>query len=159
MKHSLTLILTMLCSIGLLHAKDYAFIDQLPKKLAQAMLQSQPGWDSGVTSEMNEATSQYNEALVAIIKDLANQYYPKDTFDKAALNDYLKSLYTVRRFKQIAANPSGEDHGTAASLDVPTEVSTDLENTISDMVQAITTDDPKFNYAKWKKHWERTQRQ
>ena len=154
----LILPLAHLCCVTILYAKDYTLIEQLPKGLAAAKTQSHKGWDSGVTSEMNQATYDYNNALVAIIKDLVSTYYPKEFLTEEEIDGYLKALYDMHRFKESAANPSGESRGTAASLEVPSEVSGDLENTISDMVEAIAKDDPKFDYKGWKKRWQQAQK-
>ncbi|HJX24768.1 MAG TPA: hypothetical protein VJ252_01320 [Chthoniobacterales bacterium] len=154
----LILLLAQLCCVAVLCAKDYKLIEQLPKKLADAKTQGHKGWDSGVTSAMKEATYDYNNALVAIIKDLVSTYYPKEFLTEEEIDGYLKALYDMHRFKESAANPSGESQGTAASLEVPSVVSGDLENTISDMVEAIATDDPKFDYKGWKKRWQQAQK-
>ena len=154
----LILLLAQLCCVTVLCAKDYTLIEQLPKKLAEAKTRGHKGWDSGVTSTMKEATYDYNNALVAIIKDLVSTYYPKEFLTEEEIDGYLKALYDMHRFKESAANPSGESQGTAASLEVPSDVSGDLENTISDMVEAIVTDDPKFDFKGWKKRWQQAQK-
>jgi hypothetical protein len=154
----LILLLAQFCGVAVLSAKNYTLIEQLPKRLADAKMQSRKGWDSGVTSTMKEATYDYNNALVANIKDLVRTYYPKEFLTEEEIDGYLKALYDMHRFKESAANPSGESHGTAASLDVPSIVSGDLENTISDMVKAIVSDDPKFDFKGWKKKWQQAQK-
>jgi hypothetical protein len=154
----LILLLAQLCGVAVLCAKDYTLIEQLPKRLADAKIQSRKGWDSGVTSTMKEATYDYNNALVANIKDLVRTYYPKEFLTEEEIDGYLKALYDMHRFKQSAANPTGESQGTAASLEVPADVSKDLENTISDMVKAIVADDPKFDFKGWKKRWQQAQK-
>ena len=154
----LILLLTQLCCVAMLCAKDYKLIEQLPKRLAEAKTKSHKGWDSGVTSEIKQATYDYNNALVVIIKDLVSTYYPKEFLTEEEIDGYLKALYDMHRFKQSAANPTGESQGTEASLEVPANVSGDLENTISDMVEAIVTDDPKFDFKGWKKRWQQAQK-
>ncbi len=152
--HILTLLLVQLCCATMVRAKDYPLIEKLPERLADAETQGHKGWDSGVTAVMKKATYRFNDALTAMIKDLVSAYYPKGFVSKEEIDGYLKALYTMRRFKQNAANPAGEFQGTAASLEVPADVSGDLENTISDMVNAIVTEDPKFDYKGWKKRWQ-----
>jgi hypothetical protein len=137
-----------------LHAKDYSLIEKLPQRITEAKTQAHKGWDSGVTPVMQEATYHYNDALVAIIKDMAHTFYPKGFLTEKEINAYLAALYTMHRFKQNAANPTGEFQGTVSYLEAPANVGADLEDVISDMVQAIVTDDPKFDYTRWKKKWE-----
>ena len=142
-----------------LQAKDYSLIKQLPHRLSDAQKQGHKGWDSGNTGTMREATYRYNDALVAMIKDMVKTYYPRGFLPADQIDGYLKALYTIHRFKQNAENPTGEFQGTMSYLDVPAAVSEDLENTISDMIQAIVTDDPVFDYKQWKKSWQQARRQ
>jgi hypothetical protein len=155
MKRSpLFLALALLICLTPLHGKDYQLIEQLPKKLAQAQAEGHKGWDTGNTLAMKEATHRYNDTLTSLIKELASAYYPKKFITKEEIDGYLKALYTIHRFKQNATNPTGEFQGTVASLEVPSSVSDDLENTISGMVEAIVVDDPKFDFEGWKKKWQ-----
>jgi len=104
---------------------------------------------------MIDATKHYNDILIVMINELVKTYYPKGTLEKEEINDYLKALYTIHGFKQSAKNPSGEFQGTITYLDVPSGVSEDLENTISEMVEAVTTDDSAFDFKKWKTSWDK----
>jgi hypothetical protein len=146
-------LLAALLFAPLLSAKDFKLINSLPQRLTEAKAAAQKGWDSGVTATMKNATYQYNNALGKMITDLIQTYYPKDFVPKEDIQNYLKALYTIHRFKQDAANPSGESQGTMAGLDVLSEVSTELEQTVADMVEAILTDDPNL-LQKWQKKWE-----
>jgi len=139
-----------------LHAADYTLINQLPQRVAAAKAASQKDLDSGTTARMVNATYTYNNALAAMIKELGVGYYAGDAFTAEDVDEYLKALYVVGHFRQDAGNPSGESQGTISQLDVPSEVSTELETRIAEMVEAIAgEEDAKFNYAAWKKKWEK----
>lgn len=134
-------------------AKDYAVINALPKRVTAALVAGHKGWDTGSTGAMLEATYQYNEALLGMINDLAKAYYPKDLVPPKDPEEYLKALYTVRRFRHTVS-PTEEDEGSLGRLAVPSEVTDDLHATITKMVQAITSSDSSFRYDKWKKQWD-----
>jgi len=148
----LALVFLMGASVAL-HAMDYSLIEKLPGKVAAAKAQSAKGWDSGITADMKEASYQYNKALVVLMKDLSAAYYEPDVLPPGAIDDYLKALYTTRRFVQNVTNPKNESLGTIAGLDVLGEVTSDLEKSLTDMVEAIVADDPKFKAADWRKKW------
>ncbi|CAN5445152.1 hypothetical protein BH09VER1_BH09VER1_54360 [soil metagenome] len=153
MPRPILLCLLLVFGCATTHAADFTLLNQLPGKVTAARAQSQPGWDTGNTSAMKEATYQYNNALASLINALASTYYPKDFLPPTDTADYLKALYSVRRFQQAIDNPSGESQGTLSYLDVPSAVSTDLEDTIARMVQAIAAQYPAFKYSDWQKKW------
>ncbi len=153
------LLLLALCSAATLHAKDYSLIKQLPHRLSDAQKQGHKGWDSGNTGTMREATYRYNDTLAVMMKDVVKTYYPRRFLPADQIDEYLKALYTVHRFKRNAGNPTGEFQGTMTYLDVPAAVAEDLVNIISDMVQAIVADNPDFDYKQWRKSWQQARRQ
>jgi hypothetical protein len=154
MKRFLAIVLLLqLFAATALHGKDYTVIERLPQKLSEAKKEGHKGWDSGITPKMKEATSRYNDTLLAMIKTLVSVYYAKGYIAEAEIDGYLKGLYTVHGFRQDAVNPTGESQGTMAALGVLSGVSGDLESTVEDMVQSIVADDPKFDYKAWKQRW------
>jgi hypothetical protein len=159
MARHISLLFIALCCVTTLHAKDYTIIRKLPQKLLEAQKQAHRGWDSGNPETMSAATYHYNDTLVAMIKDLVKTYYPKGLLPTAQINGYFRALYTIHRFKQNAENPTGEFKGTMTNLDAPAAVSEDLENTVSDMVQAIVADDSAFDLKQWKKSWQQARSQ
>jgi hypothetical protein len=149
----------LLCCATLLHAKDkdLKLIKQLPQRLTEARVKAHKGWDTGVTATMKNASYQYNEVLAAMISDLIKTYYPKDQIPQENITDYLKALYTIHHFKQDTGNPSGESQGTMAGLEVISEVSTELEQTVADMVGAIVSEETDFDLKGWQKKWKKAQ--
>ena len=105
---------------------------------------------------MKEASYRYNDELVGIIRDLVKKYYRNGWISGEEIDAYAKGLYNVRHFEKIILNPSGEFQGTASALEVPGEVGGALETTICNMVETIAARDPKFDFKKWKKQWERS---
>jgi hypothetical protein len=150
-------ILMILFGSTALHATDFTLINALPKRIAAARAKSQPGWDSGVTSQMRKASSDYVNAMKGIITDLAKTYYPEGYLTKEALEEYYTALLAVARFKQNAGNVSGEPQGTISALDILDSVSTDLGEMIATMVEAIAADDDKFDLEKWQTRCEKAQ--
>ncbi len=149
--------LLLLCQIfcaGTLAAKDYGLIQQLPTKIAKVRIETRKGQTSGVTATMKNATYDYNNAMVAMIKDLLGAYFPKDYLSDESIDNYLKALYTMRHFRHDATDPNGENGGTMGGLEVTADVSGDLEEMVTDMVQAIVKGDAKFNFKAWKRKWD-----
>lgn len=158
MKWKLLIILCVqLCCDALVCAADYSLIDNLPGKLAAAKIEGHKGWDTGNTDNMIDATYKYNDALADLLKNLSAAYHTSDP--KAAdVGDYVKSLYALHRAKQEKEGPSGQFRGSMPELDVPADVSDDLEKKIADLVQKITAGDSKFNYKEWKQKWDKAGR-
>jgi hypothetical protein len=150
-------ILTAVLGTSALQATDFTLINALPKRVAAARAKSQAGWDSGVTSQMRKASSDYVTALKGIITDLGKTYYPEGHLTKEALEEYVTALFVAARFKQTVGNVSGEPLGTIAALDIMDSVSTDLGEMVASMVESIAADDDKFDLEKWRKRWDKAQ--
>jgi hypothetical protein len=140
-----------------LQATDFTLINALPKRIAAARAKSQAGWDSGVTSQMRKASSDYVTALKGIIMELGKTYYPEGYLTKEALEEYVTALFAAARFKQTVGKVSGEPLGTIAALDIMDSVSTDLGEMVASMVKSIAADDDKIDLEKWQKRWDKAQ--
>jgi hypothetical protein len=151
------LLVAAVLGASVVHAADLTLIQSLPKRLAAARMKSEKGWDSGVTSQMRKASSDYANVMKGMILELAKTYYPEEYITKETLEEYVTALYAVARFRQNAQNVSGEALGTNAALEVLDSVSTDLAAMISSMVQAVTSDEEKFDFAKWEARWSQAQ--
>ncbi len=136
-----------------LHAVDLTLVQSLPKRLTAARVKSEKGWDSGLNAQMRKASSDYTNAMKAMIVELAAAYYPDEHITRQSLEEYATALLVVARFRQNAQNVSGEPLGTNATLEVLDSVSTDLAAMISSMVQSVTADEEKFDLQKWEKRW------
>lgn len=140
-------------SIATACGKDYALINALPKRVTVALIEGHKGWDTGATGKMVTATNKYNDTLLEMITDLVKTYYPEELVSKKDTSEYLTALYTVRSFSQ-KVSPTEADEGSLGRLNVPSEVTDDLQATITKMVQSITAEDSSFSYAKWQKQWD-----
>lgn len=139
---------------GLLRATDFSLINQLPAKVASAREKSAKGWDTGVTSKMREASYDYNNILVELMNSLAVTYYKPEVLSPLAIDDFVKALYTTRRFQQNVTNPNDESLGSVAGLEILDGATEDLQKTLLDMVEAVVGDDPAFDAADWRKKWD-----
>jgi hypothetical protein len=155
--HTVVCIALLILGASTVHAVDLTLIQSLPKRIAAARVKSEKGWDSGVTTQMRKASSDYANAMKAMILELAATNYPEDYITKDSLEEYVTALFAVARFRQNAQNVSGEPQGTNATLELLDSVSTDLAAMIDSMVQAITADEEKFDLQKWEKRWAEAQ--
>lgn len=133
---------------------DGAVIFELPAKLAAARKQASKGWESGVTSEMVEASAAYNAALCGMITELGNTYYAKPP-TKAQVAAFQKALADAEIFGQMADNPRGEPEGTIKRVELASAVSAGLGDMIVRMVQALLQDDSRYSFAEWKESWDK----
>lgn len=149
-----TIILIFLCYLpGHTQAKDLKRIVELPNRLKVMQIEGHKKWDTGVTTEMIEGTSEYNIKLVTIIKELIAAYYKKGFIPTASVDEFVKSLTSANRFRQQARNPTGEWQGTISLLDIPSSLTVDLKTTIVEMAKSITEDDSSFDFPAWEKSW------
>lgn len=133
---------------------DYSLLEKLPDREIAAKKTAHTGWDSGVTSKMLDATTGYTEALTGMVADLAATYYGKAKVTKEEVASYVKTLKAAADFRHRLDNPTNEDRGSMDALEAPSVVSSDLEDTIDQMVQAVTDGDEHFDYEKWEKRWD-----
>lgn len=132
---------------------DFSLLQKLPEREVAAKKTAHQGWDSGNTTKMLDATSVYNDALTGMITDLAAAYYGKAKITKEDVAAYVKTLKAAAEFRHKLDNPTNEDRGTEDRLEAPASVSSDLEETVAQMVQAVTDDNEKFDYPGWEKKW------
>lgn len=131
---------------------DGQLIFALPARLEAARKASQEGWDSGVTLEMREATTKYNEALKGMILDLSRTYYAEPA-GQEEIDEYAAALATVGQFERSAANPRNDMQGSIVPVEAGLSVSDQLEKTISKMVEALIGEDTHYSLGDWQKQW------
>lgn len=130
------------------------YINTLPHQRRAAYAQAQIGWDSGVTAEMMNASYGLIHGLQTYLVGLA-QYYPKLHFDGAPPDEFFATM-TQARFTWHRAHlePDGVGHhGTVVGPLAAGAVTRDLERMVLDMVNSLTSDEPDFNFAAWKRDW------
>ncbi len=146
-------IIFILLSITVSRAKDYTLIEQLPERLSTAVKASAKLSASGNTPDLQDAYYHSNDALIAMIKDMAKTYYSPKSFSNDEIAKYLSALYAIHHFRQDMMNPTGEFLGTLSRVDIPADVMVELVDTVPAMVKAITAEDATFDYAAWNKKW------
>jgi len=155
MRSSALTIVTAVCGIATIQAADFTLIEALPQRVTAARAKAQKGWDSGVTSQMRKASSDYANALKSIIAELGKAYYPEGHLTKEALEEYVTALYAVARFEKDAENLTGEAQGTIAPLEIQDQVCTDLAEMIASMVETVAEQEESgFNLKRWQKKWQ-----
>ena len=137
---------------------DFALIQKLPERETAAKKTAHEGWDSNVRTKMLAATDAYNDALTGMVTDLAAAYYGKAKVTKEDVAAYVKTLRAAAEFRHRLDNPTDEPVDTLDVLEAPSVVSNDLEDTIEQMVGAVSGDGEKFDYAAWEKRWEEARR-
>ena len=133
---------------------NFALIEKLPEREVAAKKTAHEGWDSGVRPKMLAASDAYNDALAGMATDLAAAYYGKAKVTKEAMAAYVKTLKSAAEFRHRLDNPSNDPVDSLDALEAPSVVSNDLEETIEQMVEAVSSDDEKFDYPGWEKRWE-----
>ena len=147
-----------MCAYGLPAQNDdkpnFALVEKLPEREIAAKKTAHDGWDSNVRPKMLAATDAYNDALTGMVTDLVTTYYGKARVTKEDVAAYVKSLKSAAEFRHRLDNPSNDPVDTLDALEAPSVVSNDLEDTIEQMVEAVSSDDEKFDYPGWEKRWE-----
>ena len=133
---------------------DFALIQKLPEREIAAKKTAHEGWDSGARTKMLAATDAYNDALTGMVTDLAAAYYGKAKVTKEEVAAYVKTLRAAAEFRHRLDNPTNELPDAMDALEAPSVVSNDLEDTVEQMVGAVSGDDEKFDYPAWEKRWE-----
>lgn len=133
---------------------DTGPILELPAKLAAARKKAQVGWDSGITTDMVEATEGYNAALRGMIMELGKNYYTTPP-TKSQVAELERSFAVQEVFGQLADNPRGEALGSIVRVELASAISDGLGKTVVRMVQALLEDDPKHPFDKWKDEWDK----
>ena len=132
---------------------DFALINKLPERETAAKKAAHTGWDTNAPARMLAATGGYNDALTAMISDLATTYYGKAKVTKEDVSAYVKTLKSAAEFRHRLDNPTNEPLDSLDTLEVPSVVSNDLEDTVEQMVEAVTGESEHFDYAAWEKRW------
>jgi hypothetical protein len=134
-------------------ADDFHIIKALPERMTAMKKEFHSKADTGVTSNMVEATDQLNDQIKGMLRDLVKAYYKNKPVALKALDKYFDDIERVARDEQVLDNPTGEDEGTIARLYVPGRITEDLTDKIGEMVEAILPPDSDFDFDAWKQHW------
>jgi hypothetical protein len=137
-------------------SKDLTLIRKLPERMAAMNKEGHKKWDTGVTFTMLEGTSEFNEGLIGILKELIRHHAEHSFIQESEVDAYVKTLVSKLEFEAKLGNPSGEDRGTLAGFEVPAGLSVELRNAIVILVRAIVENEESFDFNGWHKEWEKS---
>lgn len=133
------------------------YVCTLPELRRRAYAAARPGWDSGVTAEMINASNSVVEVLEDILVSLAT-YYPVGHFDRENPRDYFSELIASRfRWHRYHIETAGKGRGgTIVGPMVAGAVIGNLEEMVADMVTSLTLDweaPVDLTLERWKDDW------
>lgn len=140
------------------HAKlkkpSLAYINSLPAFKSALLQQGKSKRDSGITSEMVQASYDYIDSLTGILVTLAN-YYSPEQFGDQSLEEFFSEIIASRfRWHYTVNEPYGPGTGgTIVRILCAGGVAFDVEKMIEDMIFALVGYDDDFDYGSWKKRW------
>lgn len=131
-----------------------AYINSLPAFKSALLQQGKPKRDSGITSEMVQASYDYIDSLTGILMMLTN-YYSPEQFDDQSPEEFFSEIIASRfRWHYAVAEPHGPGTGgTIVRILCVGSVAFDVEKMIEDMVDALVGWDNDFDWNDWKKCW------
>ena len=132
-----------------------AYINSLPTLKAALISQAQPRWDTGVTSEMVQASYDYIDSLTGILVILAGNY-ASDQFGNQTSTEYFSDVVSSRfRWHRTIAEPEGPGSGgTIVNLMVCSGVTSDVEKMVEDVVSSLVGLDDEFDWVNWPRRWQ-----
>ena len=130
------------------------FVNTLPDQRRAAYGEAQKGWDSGITSNMMNASYSLIHNLQGYLVGLAS-FYPRGHFGPSGADEYFHEI-TRSRFdwhrKHLEADGPGSG-GTIIGPIASGNVIDDLENMVIEMVRSLTQHDNDFNLTGWLARW------
>ncbi len=136
------------------YPSHYRFIKSLPKLRAVVQENAQQGWDTGVTSEMRDASYDVIDFLQFAWLRLA-QFYPDKHWGTSTAEEYIRS-YIQDRFSfhwskhELGGPGTG---GTIVGVLTGGDVIDDLEALVADIVTALLGYNEDFDLDQWRKDW------
>ncbi len=135
------------------------YIKSLPAFKIALHKQMQPVFDTGITTKMIHAESDYIESLTGILVTLAKYYSPKQFGDQTPQEFISEVIESRFRWHNAVVEPLGPmTGGKIAQLTATAGVTGDVEKMIEEMVFHLYFDDileDNFNYNEWLKAWDK----
>ena len=137
------------------YPSHYRFIRSLPKLRIVVQENAQEGWDTGVTSDMREASYDVIDFLEYAWLRLA-QFYPDKHWDGKTAEEYIRSYIQDRfSFHWSKHEPDGPGTGgTIVGVLTGSDVIDDLEGLVGDTVTALLGYNEDFDLDQWRKEWD-----
>lgn len=136
------------------YPSHYRFIKSLPKLKAVVLENAGEGWDTGVTSEMRDASYDVTAFLEYAWLRIA-EFYPDRHWGGQSARDYIQTYIQGRyAFHWSKHEPGGPGTGgTIVGILTGNDVIKDLESLISDTVGALLGYNDDFDFVTWKREW------
>ena len=142
---------------------QYALLWALPAQEAQAKRRFHRLADSGNTADMRNASAAYTEELVAMVVRVAGRCYPPGHFGPQGIRPRLEALLDAQGklgydILDVTGNPF--DIGQDSILGLDGESSTQVEDVLKDMVEAISEPGaagPGFDDIRWLAAWNKAE--
>ena len=135
------------------NARD-SYIASLPASLASAYAIAQPRWDTGVTSEMIEATIGVIDVVIQLLVHLGERF-PTNHFEGKSAAQYFSEYTSARyRWHRLLIEPEGV--GTGGTIVGPLTalaVLKSLEQSVEDMVSAQASPEDGIDHPRWLAAW------
>jgi hypothetical protein len=137
------------------YPSHYRFVKALPRLKAIVLENAREGWDTGVTSEMRDASYDVTAFLEYAWLRIA-EFYPDRHWSGQSAQDYIQSYIQGRyAFHWSKHEPGGPGTGgTIVGILTGSDVITDLETLISDTVSALLGYNDDFDFLTWKREWD-----
>jgi len=133
-----------------------AYIEHLPELLKAAFARARPRWDTGVTAEVRNATSEVIDILYRVLVYLADWYPPEHFGERAAevyFSEFIANRYAWHRALNTPDKPGSG--GTIAGVLAGGGALDDVLTAIADMVAAQARGE--FDFKSWRARWEKAQ--
>lgn len=132
-----------------------AYINSLPALKTALQQEVQPKRDTGITSEMVQASYDYIDALTGILVQLAN-YYSLEQFGNQSPQEFFSEIIASRfRWHYAGAEPHGfATGGKIVHVLCAGSVACDVEKMIEDMVWSLIGWNDAFDLRDWKNRWQ-----
>ena len=130
------------------------YINYLPEFKKALLLKAQPLWNTGVTTQMVQASYDYIDSLEGVLVILA-EYYSKEQFKDILPKEYFSEVIASRfLWHRRIAEPEGPGTGgTIVNIRCSSAVVSDVEKMVEDLVMALVGDDDSFDWKGWPKRW------
>lgn len=130
------------------------FIRALPKFKAVVYESAQAGWDTGITTDMRQASYDVIDFLEHAWLRLA-EFYPPKHFggknSKTFIRDYIRDRFSYHWAKHEPDGPG--TGGTIVGVQTGADVIAELEAMIADAVAALFANQEDFDYQNWLSQW------
>jgi hypothetical protein len=129
------------------------YVQSLPDLRAGLRKRAQPGWDTGVTATMVQASYDYIDALQGVLVTLA-RFYPTGSFGEDAHRFFSELIASRFRWHRAHSEPHGPGTGgTVVNVTTTGSVLDDVEKMVEDLAQSLVGYDDRLDWREWPSRW------